>query len=219
MTIIIALDALTTNNEAIRSIVEETCDLVSGYKLGWPNIIGNNPIKPIEIIRNRCPNTLIVTDLKLADIYYIMLKILESFKWSMDAVIAHAFIGTTGALEELKYALEQHNIKLILVATMSHYGASEVMDNCITYITYVINQINPWGIVAPATRPKMINLFRKKLGKQVKILSPGVGAQGATPGSALKAGADYEIIGRMITLSDNPRKTVMQILQEHRKIY
>ncbi len=46
--------------------------------------------------------------------------------------------------------------------------------------------------------PYIIKMVREKLSSKeitVKIYSPGIGAQGVELGSALKAGADYEIIG------------------------
>jgi orotidine-5'-phosphate decarboxylase len=38
----------------------------------------------------------------------------------------------------------------------------------------------------------------------LKIISPGVGAQGGSSRETLKAGADYIIVGRGIYLSDDP---------------
>ncbi len=43
------------------------------------------------------------------------------------------------------------------------------------------------------------------------ILTPGIGAQGAQPGDAIKNGADYEIVGRAIYTSDNPQKSAEEI--------
>ena len=41
-------------------------------------------------------------------------------------------------------------------------------------------------------------------------MSPGVGAQGGNSKEALKAGADFIIVGRGIYLSDNPAKAAEQ---------
>ncbi|MEM0002219.1 MAG: hypothetical protein QW211_04935 [Desulfurococcaceae archaeon] len=71
--------------------------------------------------------------------------------------------------------------------------------------------------MAPATRPEVIKYIRSKLGTNVKILSPGVGAQGASPGDALCAGADYEIIGRAITHAVDVRGTALNIISRQRR--
>jgi orotidine-5'-phosphate decarboxylase len=42
------------------------------------------------------------------------------------------------------------------------------------------------------------------LGESVPIYSPGIGAQGGAAETAVKAGARYLIVGREITLSENP---------------
>jgi len=49
------------------------------------------------------------------------------------------------------------------------------------------------------------------------IISPGVGAQGAPFGSAIRAGADYEIVGRAIYASQDPAAAAHAAVEEQRK--
>ena len=42
--------------------------------------------------------------------------------------------------------------------------------------------------------------------RNLKIISPVVGAQGGNSKDAIEAGADYIIVGRGIYLSDNPAR-------------
>ena len=51
----------------------------------------------------------------------------------------------------------------------------------------------------------------KILGEKIPIYSPGIGAQGGVIESALKAGARYLIVGRTITLAENPADTAKRI--------
>ena len=60
------------------------------------------------------------------------------------------------------------------------------------------------GVVVGATVPAKIAEVKQILGEKVAIYSPGVGAQGGAAETALKAGASYLIVGREITLSDDP---------------
>ncbi|MCJ7463580.1 MAG: orotidine 5'-phosphate decarboxylase, partial [Thermoplasmata archaeon] len=59
------------------------------------------------------------------------------------------------------------------------------------------------GIVAPATRPERIAALRKIIGG-LEIISPGVGAQGGKASDAIRAGADYIIVGRAIYDAPDP---------------
>ncbi|MCE4624413.1 MAG: orotidine-5'-phosphate decarboxylase [Desulfurococcales archaeon] len=201
--LIVALDSLRGDTLKIRELVGKLCGVAAGFKIGWPNIVwGGRGV--VEAAHDTCPEALQIADLKLADISYVMRETLTPIiKW-VDAVIAHAFIGTEGALRDLKRWLEGEAKRLILVASMSHEGSREVIDPCIDRILDVVRRVKPWGVVAPATRPDMVRVIRERLGRGVVILAPGVGAQGARPGDALRAGADYEIVGRMIALSRDP---------------
>lgn len=214
MRTIVALDNIGSNIEGLKEITQKTCSLVAGYKLGWPNFIGANPRDILNAVKASCQGKMIIADLKLADIFYTMKRVLDMFPEGLHSVIAHALIGTNGALLELKDYLEKRGINLILVASMSHPGSRDVIDKCYEDTLEIIKLIEPWGIVAPATRPRIITRLRKELGRDIVILSPGIGAQGARPGDALRAGADYEIIGRMITTSPDPAGILKEIVEE-----
>jgi orotidine-5'-phosphate decarboxylase len=64
---------------------------------------------------------------------------------------------------------------------------------------------------------------RRELGPEFKILLPGVRpamaaandqSRVATPGDAVRAGADYLVVGRPITAAANPRAAALKILAE-----
>ena len=69
------------------------------------------------------------------------------------------------------------------------------------------------GFIAPATRPERIAAIREIIGDRL-ILSPGVGAQGGSASSAIKAGADYVIVGRAIYKADDPKAVAKSICEE-----
>ena len=60
--------------------------------------------------------------------------------------------------------------------------------------------------------------MQKKIIGDREILSPGVGAQGGSASEAIKAGADYVIVGRAIYKSDNPRKVAEDIASEIKSV-
>jgi len=132
----------------------------------------------------------------------------------VDGVIAHAFIGLKGGLEGLKSYLDSAGVKLILVISMSHAGSLDVIDVNVDRLLWVAGRLKPWGLVAPATRPHVISYARGRAPWAV-ILAPGVGVQGARPGDGIRAGADYEIVGRLVTEASNPVEVVNWINGEH----
>lgn len=207
MGLIVALDS---PDRGFEDLVEELCGIVDGFKLGLPLLVGRGPVYTAAL-RSRCHEGVWIADLKLADIGHVMKLTTSLVVDYVDAVIAHGFIGVRGALGELKEFLERRGKKLVVVASMSHPGAEEVYDKALPLILDAMEKLGPWGVVAPATRPHVIESIRERLGPRVAIMSPGVGAQGAEPGAALCAGADYEIVGRLIVSSPDPRSAALAI--------
>ena len=210
--VIVGLDALQSRYQVV-SLVQETCGLTAGYKVGLPTLLKIPGIG--REVRRACDNALVIADLKLADIADTMIRIAGITRGWADAVIAHAFPGYEGALDGLSGFLEENGQKLVVVVAMSNPGASETMDPLLETLVSIAKKAKAWGIVAPATRPHVIARARS-LYPEAVILSPGVGAQGARPGEAVKAGADYEIIGRLITTSRDPHATLRSLAPHYK---
>jgi len=212
MTLIIALDQ---DSSKASSIVGMLCSVASGFKLGLPLLLEAGA-KIACRLRMMCPEKLWIADLKLADIGSTMKLAVSQLVGCVDGVIAHSVVGVEGALGELKEYLEQHGVKLILVVAMSHPGAAEAYNRLLEHNVEVAGRLRVWGVVAPATMPDIVRRVKSFLPETV-ILSPGVGVQGAKPGDALCAGADYEIVGRSITASSDPLKAARDVLAEQRR--
>ena len=193
-------------------VVEAGCSEGVGAKIGWPFILEYGLLGVAEA-REACGGGLLVADLKLADIGHVMRLTVERLRGLVDAVIAHAFPGVAGALGELKEALDEAGVKLVLVVAMSHPGAEEALNPCRGRLLAVAEKLKPWGVVAPATRPELVAEARRRLPEAV-ILSPGVGAQGARPGDALCAGADIEIVGRAVYKAPDPAGKLRELSEE-----
>jgi len=71
-------------------------------------------------------------------------------------------------------------------------------------------ELGAYGIFAPGTKPGRIKELRNIVGDLI-IACCGIGAQGTEPGSAIKAGADFEIIGRTIYAAENPKAAIIEI--------
>ena len=79
------------------------------------------------------------------------------------------------------------------------------------------------GIRGLIASPHELRALRDRLGREVKIITPGVRPSWAgaddqkrftTPQEALRNGADYLVIGRPITAHPNPREAVSKIIAE-----
>ncbi|MGC9071999.1 MAG: orotidine-5'-phosphate decarboxylase [Acidilobus sp.] len=205
--LIVAIDE-TSCDKALFSLASSISPIVSGFKVGIPTLISCG-LGFLKELRSAANGAFLIADLKLADIGDVMVKTTSLVKDYVDAVIAHAFVGREGALDALVDSIRKWDLKLILVASMSHAGSLEFYDADLDRVLGLVRELAPWGVVAPATRPEVIKRVRIEL-DGVKIVSPGVGAQGARPGDAICAGADYEIIGRAILGSKDPLGAAVQ---------
>ena len=133
-----------------------------------------------------------------------------------DALIANPFIGWEEGLKPIFDIARRLQGGVILLAYMSHKGAIEGYGQTIydeetgaktaQYLSFAKKALK-WdadGAVVGATYPEKIREIHEVLGEKVPIYSPGVGVQGGAAETALKAGARYLIVGRDITLAQNP---------------
>jgi orotidine-5'-phosphate decarboxylase len=106
---------------------------------------------------------------------------------------------------------------------MSHKGAHEGYGQTIfdpkterhlpQYVAFAQKALE-WkadGAVVGATYSEKIKEIHAILKNNVPIFSPGVGAQGGKIEAAVKAGARYLIVGRAITLAEDPTVTARNI--------
>jgi orotidine-5'-phosphate decarboxylase len=100
---------------------------------------------------------------------------------------------------------------------MSHKGSAEFIDRHVEEFSELARKVGAWGIIAPATRPNVLKRIRAFVGNNIKILAPGIGTQGAEPGTAICNGADYEIVGRAITHTENVLENAFKIIEQQKE--
>lgn len=206
--IILALD-VTSREDALR-VVSAARDHVDAIKINWPLIMASGP----EIIRELSRFKDVICDMKIADIPNTNRLIVEqTMTRGASAVICHGFTGE----DSVKACVEAAKGQVFVVTEMSHPGGRQFTAPIADRLAALAKSAGARGIVAPATRPERIVALRKIV-DNMEIISPGVGAQGGKATDAIKAGADYIIIGRAIYESPDPGTVAKKFADEVREV-
>jgi len=165
-----------------------------------------------------------IMDCKINDIGSTNQTIAEYYySAGFDALTANPFVGWEEGLKPVFDVAHKLQRGVILLVYMSHKGAwegygqticnAETGEKTLQYFSFAKKALkwNADGVVVGATYPEKIRKVHEILGEKIPIYSPGIGAQGGKIESALKAGARYLIVGRTITLSENPAETAKKI--------
>ncbi len=200
----------------IKAQLGELEGLISGVKMGLPLILGVGLDLVEDIISSFKRKYFFICDPKMADIGHInRLEANQLFDVGFDALIVHAAIGIKGGMDEVISLAEDMERGVLGLCAMSHPGAREHLNRHFNELLSIAASAGVDGFVVPATYPSLITAARDAYPSSI-ILSPGVGAQGTGFGSALTAGANYEIIGRSITQAKSPAARARDILNEVR---
>ena len=231
--IILALDVDNKDPEVLIEKCIEIIDAVSphicGVKFGRQLILRLSLSRQIRDLIKLVHEKRLITimDAKINDVAHTNLSIAtQYFDAGFDAIIASPFVGWEGGLDTVFEEASKRNKGIILLVYMSHKGASQgygrtVIDSDSSekipqFIIFAKNAL-AWkadGAVVGATHPNNITVVKDILGENIPIYAPGVIAQGASPKDAIKAGADYLIVGRGIFTSSEPEKAVKKIKDE-----
>lgn len=153
----------------------------------------------------------LIYDGKIADIPFISSEIAEiAYEAGADAVIMHSFVGS----DVVKEIINLNMGDVITVVEMTHPGAVEYYQPNSEKMAKDALELGVDGIVLPATRPGRVKKISNLVSESIYVISPGIRAQGAKPGDAIINGADYEVVGRAIYNSTNPREATEMLYNE-----
>ncbi len=208
--LIVALD-VTDRAEALR-IVEQIGGAVDAVKVNYPLVLACG----LGIIGEIKRHANVIADFKVADIPNTNRLICEqAFGAGADAIICQGFPGKD-SVEACVEAAARHGREVFVVTEMSHPGALDFLQPCALELVDLARTARADGIIAPATRPERLALIRKRAG-HLKILSPGVGAQGGDAAAAIAAGADFVIVGRSIYDAADPYQAAIDFIAQLRR--
>jgi len=174
---------------------------------GVQKLVGKAHDEELMTIMDCKVNDIGATNQAIAEYYYAA---------DFDALIANPFIGWEEGLKPIFEVAGRLHRGVILLVYMSHKAAVEgygqtIIDaetggKMLQYVSFAKKALRYGadGAVVGATYPEKIREVHEILGEKIPIYSPGIGAQGGTAQTALMAGATYLIVGREITLAENP---------------
>jgi orotidine-5'-phosphate decarboxylase len=205
--LILALDVIS--RERALFLTELLKGSFDAIKIGYPLILSAG----LEIVHEISKLAPVIADLKVADIPNTNKLICEAvLEKGASGVIAHAFPGMDSLMACIDSAAA-YGADLYVVTEMSHPGAEQFMAPLAEDLARLAVNVNAAGVVAPATRPEKIKLIRSIIGNRM-IISPGVGAQGGSALQAIRAGADYLIVGRSVFEAEDPIESAKKVLLE-----
>lgn len=181
-----------------------------------------------ETIRKHAEDQPLMLDLQkgATDIPHIVRKQIEVAKdCGVDAFIgaplgAGSNRNPSGTLETFVKHCKKNSIVPVVLMSMTQPGWDYFLkENALELIAERVCELEVSHVVLPANKPERIRQFRsvaENYGVKVSIISPGVGPQKTGNAmidavEAVKAGADYIVIGRSIYTSDNPSSFVRNL--------
>lgn len=209
--LLLALD-VKGREEAIRVANACTGEL-DAIKIGYPLVLSTGLSIVKELAKADIP---IIADFKVADIPNTNSLICEEvFAAGCSGVIAQAFCGADSLAACVDAAHDAGSV-CFAVCEMSHPGALDFLsgENA-ERMARMAKDVGADGIIAPATRPERTAVLRDIIGTGMKIYSPGVGAQGASP-EDVKKYVDGIIVGRAIYEAADPKVAAHEFLMRAR---
>lgn len=105
-------------------------------------------------------------------------------------------------------------------ASVKQVGICGALEDEVVSLAKLSRQAGLDGVVAS---PKEIHIIRENLGRDFVIVTPGIRPSGSgkddqkrtmTPGEAVRAGADYIVVGRPVTGSGDPSAAAAGMIKE-----
>ncbi|MEM2076898.1 MAG: orotidine 5'-phosphate decarboxylase / HUMPS family protein, partial [Sulfolobales archaeon] len=169
--LMIAIDNPRLDLGFVADLVSSTKNLVAGFKIGTPFILSKG-LKTLKNLIDSSPGTYFIADLKLGDIAQIIEYTVELVRDAgFNGVVVNAFMGYEGVLDRASRKCRSIGLELLLQVTFDH-PASFIIDSRYSDIKKMIPQIDPSGLIVPASKTTIIRDLRETFRNRYVILSP-----------------------------------------------
>jgi len=220
--IIIALDVDSTA-EAL-SLIEKIGPAAEFYKVGM-EMYATAGMDFVREVTNLGKNVFL--DLKLYDIGETVKRATKQ----ICAIASPTFLTVHGSKTVMKAAVEgraNSTTKLLAVTVLTSFDQEDLADlgypaPISDLVELRVKKAAESGIDGIVCSPLDVARVRAVGGPGLKLITPGVRSAGsskgdqkrvATPLEAIQNGADYLVIGRLVTRAEDPRAACDQILAE-----
>jgi orotidine-5'-phosphate decarboxylase len=227
--LIVALDVSTL--EQARRLVAELHDLAGMFKVGLELFCSHGP-RAVETVLEQ--GGLVFLDLKYHDIPNTVAGAARAAV-RMGVSMFNVHIG--GGAEMMKAALDaarqeagsEAMPKVLGVTVLTSLGDAQLRDevgmvrSLAEQVVFWAKQARDCGLSGVVASPREIETIRQHCGDDFLIVTPGIRPAGveqgdqkriSTPGAAIRADADYLVVGRPITGAPDPRRAALDILEE-----
>jgi orotidine-5'-phosphate decarboxylase len=219
--LIVALDYWDIN-DAIK-LVEDLGDEVSFYKVGLGLQLAGGDTLAKNLIQQ---GKRVFLDYKYLDIEEtIKTAVKRAAELKIDFLTVH---GVGGILRAAVEGKGDSSLKILCVTLLTSMDAEDVkemgfecdVEELVLARAKKALDAGVDGVIASAREAAAI---RKQTSNKLMIVSPGIRPQDsasddqkrvATPGEAIRAGADYLVIGRPITRAADPKQAAKDIISE-----
>ncbi len=144
----------------------------------------------------------VVADLKLTDVAHVGVPTVRAFAdVGADAVVVNGICGKSVLEDIVRYTPETCEIWVF-----SEFTHDDGLIDAVMADKLIADAIasGVTGVQAPGTRIHRIEDIRHDVGSDISIMACGMGRQGGVFSYAIKAGANYEIVGRAIFEATDP---------------
>ena len=221
--LIVALDSPDAGHA--RALVDHLAGAVGMFKVGSQLFTAAGPELVRELVAR---GERVFLDLKYHDIPNTVARaVREASRLGVSLVDVHA-LGGRSMLEAAAAALPPEGLRLLAITILTSHdeqsldavGMKPPLPESVRRLASLARQSGADGVVCS---PWETSLIREACGPGFLIVTPGIrpaGAQhndqarAATPREAVRAGADYLVVGRPITEASDPRLAAEAIVQE-----
>jgi orotidine-5'-phosphate decarboxylase len=223
--LIVALDVKST--EAAMRLVDQLGDAVSFYKIGSPLFTRSGPdiVKQLKQKGKR-----IFLDLKFHDIPNTVAQaVAAAAALEVDLLTVHAG-GGAAMITAARKAVEDDGPRILAVTVLTSFSvddAEQVWGKQLNSLREEVTRMGQLAADAGAhgviSSPLEAEALKRRHGADFLVVTPGIRPTGAergdqartaTPADALRAGADYLVVGRPVIEADDPRAVVAQMQEE-----
>lgn len=220
--LIVALDL--PDVASAEKLVTKLDGAVSFYKVGFELALAKDGLAFAEMLAHSGKKVFL--DLKLHDIGNTVSRAVErAAERGMSFLTVHAFPQTMRAAVQGRGTSK---LKILAVTVLTSWDDKDLAEagyaasvaDLVLKRAVQAREIGVDGIVASAAEASGI---RKKLGKEILIVTPGIRPAGfeagdqkriVTPKDAIKAGANYLVVGRPVTGAGDPLKAAQSIVDK-----